>query len=52
MARSEGGLGIGLALVKGLIELHGGTIEGFSAGPGMGSEFTIHLPRATIVDRA
>jgi signal transduction histidine kinase len=52
MARSEGGLGIGLALVKGLIELHGGTIEGFSAGPGMGSEFTIHLPRSTMVDRA
>ncbi len=51
IARSEGGLGIGLALVKGLIELHGGTIEGFSAGPGTGSEFTIHLPRSTIVDR-
>ncbi|MEA3106248.1 MAG: hypothetical protein QOI88_853 [Gammaproteobacteria bacterium] len=51
IARSEGGLGIGLALVKGLIELHGGTIEGFSAGPGMGSEFTIHLPKSTIVDR-
>jgi signal transduction histidine kinase len=52
VTRSEGGLGIGLALVKGLIELHGGTIEGFSAGAGMGSEFTIHLPRSTIVDRA
>ena len=51
IARSEGGLGIGLALVKGLIELHGGTIEGFSAGPGTGSEFTIHLPRSTIVER-
>jgi signal transduction histidine kinase len=36
--------------VKGLIELHGGTIEGFSAGPGTGSEFTIHLPRSTLVD--
>jgi|SRR5450631_1257251 signal transduction histidine kinase len=52
ITRSEGGLGIGLALVKGLIELHGGTIEGFSDGPGTGSEFTIHLPRSTIVDRA
>jgi two-component system, sensor histidine kinase len=51
IARSEGGLGIGLALVKGLIELHGGTIEGFSAGPGAGSEFTIHLPLSTIVER-
>jgi two-component system, sensor histidine kinase len=50
ITRSEGGLGIGLALVKGLIELHGGTIEGFSAGPGTGSEFTIHLPRSTLVD--
>jgi signal transduction histidine kinase len=52
LSRAEGGLGIGLALVKGLIELHGGTIEGFSAVPGTGSEFTIHLPRSTIVDRA
>jgi signal transduction histidine kinase len=51
IARSEGGLGIGLALVKGLIELHGGTIEGSSAGPGSGSEFTIQLPRSTIVAR-
>jgi signal transduction histidine kinase/CheY-like chemotaxis protein len=51
IARSEGGLGIGLALVKGLIELHGGTIEGFSAGPGTGSEFTIHLPRSMMVER-
>jgi signal transduction histidine kinase len=31
--------------------LHGGTIEGFSAGPGAGSEFTIHLPLSTIVER-
>jgi signal transduction histidine kinase len=51
VARSEGGLGIGLALVKGFIELHGGTVEGFSAGPGTGSEFTIHLPRSAIVER-
>ena len=42
--RSEGGLGIGLALVKGLVELHGGSIEARSDGPGRGSEFVVHLP--------
>jgi PAS domain S-box-containing protein len=42
--RSEGGLGIGLALAKGIIELHHGTIEGKSAGRGAGSEFQIRLP--------
>src|SRR5205823_4151087 len=44
IARSQGGLGIGLALVKGLVELHGGTIEAQSAGPGQGSEFIVRLP--------
>lgn len=47
--RAEGGLGIGLALVRGLVELHGGSVEAISAGPGHGSEFRIRLPAACIV---
>jgi CheY-like chemotaxis protein len=42
--RSEGGLGIGLSLVRGLVELHGGQIEARSAGLGLGSEFLVRLP--------
>ena len=42
--RSQGGLGIGLTLVKMLVELHGGSVSAASAGPGKGSEFTIRLP--------
>ena len=38
------GLGIGLALVKSIVELHGGRIEASSAGPGKGSEFRVTLP--------
>ncbi len=44
LARSRGGLGLGLALVKGLVELHQGTVEASSAGLGMGSNFLIRLP--------
>jgi signal transduction histidine kinase len=42
--RSQGGLGIGLTLAQRLVELHGGSIEAASAGPGQGSTFTIRLP--------
>ena len=42
--RSQGGLGIGLSLVKGLVEMHGGAVEARSDGHGMGSEFVIRLP--------
>ena len=45
-SRAQGGLGIGLALVKGLVRLHGGSITASSAGPRCGSEFTITLPCA------
>jgi signal transduction histidine kinase/ActR/RegA family two-component response regulator len=44
--RRQGGLGLGLALVKGLVELHGGTVRAFSAGSGQGTRFTILLPLA------
>ena len=42
--RAAGGLGIGLSLVKQIVELHGGTVRAESPGPGLGSEFVVHLP--------
>jgi signal transduction histidine kinase/DNA-binding response OmpR family regulator len=42
--RSQGGLGIGLTLVRQLVEMHGGCVQAHSAGPGKGSEFVVRLP--------
>jgi CheY-like chemotaxis protein len=49
--RAEGGLGIGLALVKGLVALHGGRVEVRSEGLGRGSEFIVHLPHKVLAPR-
>lgn len=48
--RAQGGLGIGLALVKGLVELHGGTITASSAGANQGSQFEVRLPATLEAD--
>jgi PAS domain S-box-containing protein len=50
--RSQGGLGLGLALVKHLVELHGGTVACSSPGPGQGSRFDVALPLAEIAKEA
>jgi PAS domain S-box-containing protein len=51
LGRSEGGLGIGLSLVRGLVTLHGGSVEAHSDGPGCGSEFIVRLPAGTPVEK-
>jgi PAS domain S-box-containing protein len=47
LERSQGGLGIGLTLVKKLVEMHGGVVKAYSAGPNQGSEFIVRLPLTT-----
>ncbi|HEY5677556.1 MAG TPA: PAS domain S-box protein, partial [Myxococcales bacterium] len=52
LARTQGGLGLGLALVRGLVELHGGTVRARSAGLGRGAEFSVALPLAPATGEA
>jgi CheY-like chemotaxis protein len=44
LERAQGGLGIGLSIVRGVVELHGGSVTAHSAGPGQGTELTVRLP--------
>ena len=48
LARSEGGLGIGLTVVRSLTQMHGGSVHATSEGPGQGSEFIVRLPAAPL----
>jgi PAS domain S-box-containing protein len=48
--RVQGGLGVGLSLVKEFVGLHGGRVEAHSGGPGKGSEFVVRLPAATVAE--
>jgi CheY-like chemotaxis protein len=48
-ARRGGGLGLGMAIVRNLVELHGGTVRVDSAGPGRGTAFTVRLPAAAVL---
>src|SRR5262245_10839281 len=48
--RSQGGLGVGLTLVKRLVEMHGGNVKATSDGPGRGSEFVVRLPALELVE--
>ncbi len=50
LEKSQGGLGIGLSLVKQLVAMHGGTVEAKSGGAGMGSEFVVRLPVNPVLD--
>ncbi|WP_165390926.1 hybrid sensor histidine kinase/response regulator [Pseudoduganella lutea] len=49
--RSQGGLGIGLAIVSGMVALHGGSVRADSDGPGRGARFTVSLPAVALPDR-
>jgi signal transduction histidine kinase/ActR/RegA family two-component response regulator len=51
LERSQAGLGVGLSLAKRLVELHGGSIQAHSAGPGRGSEFEVRLPTGAAPDQ-
>ncbi|MDQ2695971.1 MAG: response regulator [Pseudomonadota bacterium] len=50
LARSQGGLGLGLTLVRRLVQMHGGSVQAFSGGEGRGSEFVVRLPALEAAD--